>query len=110
VYYGGVNHGVQVIQKIPSTNWTNTATYVYTDLHSAYTSGIGDDGNAIVCLTVLRNGDLVAGDFDGDTRLSSDQGQTFTTLPHAYVPGAAAPIIARRRRGCFKSGRSGFAE
>ncbi|HEV7925579.1 MAG TPA: hypothetical protein VGR14_09495, partial [Verrucomicrobiae bacterium] len=91
VYYGGVNNGVQVIQKITSTNWSNTATYVYTDLHAAYTSGIGDDGNAIVCLTVLRNGDLVAGDFDGYTRISSNNGTNFTTLPDAFVPGLVVP-------------------
>jgi hypothetical protein len=91
VYYGGLNNGVQVIQKITSTNWNNPAVYVYTDLHAAYTSGIGDNGNAIVCLAVLRNGNLVAGDFDGDTRISANEGGTFTTLPDAYVPGSVVP-------------------
>jgi len=91
VYYSGINNGVQVIQKITATTWTNAATYVYTDLHSAYTKGIGDNGNAIVCLTVLRNGDLVAGDFEQFTRISSDAGKNFTTLPNAYVPGSVVP-------------------
>ncbi|SPE61300.1 exported hypothetical protein [Verrucomicrobia bacterium] len=91
VYFGGINNGVQVLQKINSTNWTDTTTYVYSDLHAAYTSGIGDDGNPIVCLTVLRNGDLVAGDFDGYTRISSNEGGSFTTLPDAYVPGSVVP-------------------
>ena len=95
VYYGGINNGVQVIQKITSTNWNNPADYVVTDLHAAYTSGIGDDGNAIVCLTVLRNGDLVAGDFDGYTRISANEGETFTTLPNAYVPGSVVPKWAQ---------------
>ena len=91
VYYGGYNNGAQVIQKITSTNWNNPAAYVVTDLHAAYTSGIGDDGNAIVCLTVLRNGDLVAGDHDGYTRISSNEGESFTTLPDAFVPGSVVP-------------------
>jgi len=91
IYYGGINNGVQVIQKITSTNWTNTADYVVTDLHSAYTSGIGDDGNEIVCVTVLRNGDLVVGDFDEHTRISANEGGSFTTLPNAYVPGSVVP-------------------
>ncbi len=91
VYFGGINNGVQVIQKITSTNWNNPADCVFTNLHTAYTSGIGDDGNAIVCLTVLRNGNLVAGDFDGYTRISANQGASFTTLPDAYVPGSVVP-------------------
>ena len=91
VYYGGVNNGVQVIQKITSTNWNNTASYVVTDLHSAYISGIYDDGNAIVCLTAFRNGNLVAGDFDGYTRISANAGGSFTTLSDAYVPGSVVP-------------------
>ena len=91
VYYGGYNNGAQVIQKITSTNWNNTASYVVTDLHSAYTSGIGDDGNAIVTLTILRNGDLVAGDQHNYTRISANEGGSFTTLPAAFVPGSVVP-------------------
>ncbi len=95
IYYGGINNGVQVIQKITSTNWNNPVNYVFTDLHAAYTSGIGDDGNAIICLTVLRNGDLVAGDEDGSTRISTNEGGLFTTLPNAYVPGSVVPLWAK---------------
>lgn len=91
VYYGGVNNGVQVIQKLTSTNWNNPASYVVTDLHTAYINGIYDDGNAIVCLTVLRNGNLVAGDHDTYTRISSNEGGSFTTLSDAYVPGSVVP-------------------
>ncbi|HEX3718368.1 MAG TPA: hypothetical protein VH595_10415 [Verrucomicrobiae bacterium] len=96
VYYGGVSNGTQVIQKITSTNWADTASYVYTDLRAAYTNGIGNNGNAIVCLTVLRNGNLVAGDFDGFTRISSNEGGSFTTLPDAYAPGSVVPKWAGR--------------
>lgn len=95
VYYSGINNGTQVIQKITSTNWNNPADCIYTDLHAPYTSGIGDDGNAIICLTVLRNGDLVAGDVDGYTRISTNEGGTFTTLPNAYVPGSIVPEWAK---------------
>jgi xyloglucan-specific exo-beta-1,4-glucanase len=95
VYFGGINNGQQVIQKITSTNWSNPTSFVYTDLYAAYTSGIGDDGNAIVCLTVMRNGNLVAGDFDGYTRISYNEGGTFTTLPNAYVPGSVVPEWAK---------------
>jgi hypothetical protein len=91
IYYGGINNGVQVIQKVTSTNWNNSANYVFTDLHAAYTSGIGDDGSAILCLTVLRNGNLVAGDADGCTRMSSNEGGLFTTLSDAFVPGSVVP-------------------
>ena len=91
IYYGGLNNGTQVIQKITSTNWSNPSSYVVTDLHAAYISGIYDNGNAIVCLTVLRNGNLVAGDFEGYTRISSNEGGSFTTLPNAYVPGSVVP-------------------
>lgn len=91
IYYGGINNGVQVIQKITSTNWTIPADYVFTDLHGGYTSGIGDDGNPIICLTVLRDGSLVAGDFEYFTRISTNGGRLFTTLPDAYVPGSIVP-------------------
>jgi hypothetical protein len=91
VYYGGVNHSMQVTQKITSSNWTDPSSYVYTDLHPAYERGISDNGNAITCLTVLRDGRLVAGDYDGSTRISSDEGGSFTTLPCTYVVGSVVP-------------------
>jgi hypothetical protein len=91
VYFGGINNGAQVLQKITATNWSNPVTYIFTDLHAAYTSGVGDAGDSIVCLTVLRNGELVAGDYDRFTRISSNEGQSFTTLPDAYAPGAVVP-------------------
>ena len=95
IYYGGINNGAQVIQKITSTSWNTLANLVFTDLHAAYTSGIGDDGNAILCLMALRNGNLVAGDVDGYTRISANGGVLFTTLPDAFVSGSVVPKWAQ---------------
>jgi hypothetical protein len=82
---------VQVFQKITSTNWSNLASYNFTDLTPAYWSGISAVGNAIVCLTILRDGRLVAGDAFTYTRISSNEGASFTTLPHSFVSGSVVP-------------------
>ncbi len=86
VYFGGVNGG-SLLQRITSTNWSNTASYVFTDLMPAY----GSDGNNMTCVTVLRDGRLVAGDFDNSTRVSSNKGTNFTTINYSYVSGSVAP-------------------
>ncbi len=96
VYFGGISGSTQVIQKITSTNWTsvnwtNPASFTISNLYSAYISGIGNVPNAIECLTVLRDGRLIAGDFDDFTRISTNQGGSFTTLPAALVSGPVIP-------------------
>ena len=91
VYLGGINNGTQVLQKITATNWADPTSYVFTDLIGHYQSGIGSSGNPIVCLTLLRDGRLVAGDYESHTRISNDGGMTFTTLSQAFVPGSVVP-------------------
>ncbi len=91
VYFGGENGSAPVIQKITSTNWANTASYVFTDLSGAYTSsGYIQTGSSLTCVTVLRDGRLIAGDYDNN-RISTNGGTNFTSLPRAYVPGSVVP-------------------
>jgi hypothetical protein len=95
IYYGGQNGSLQLIQKITSTNWANTASYVVTDLHSAYTSVIGDNGKPIITVTVLQNGDLVASDYYSYTLISANEGTNFSPVggnySFSYVPGSLVP-------------------
>jgi hypothetical protein len=92
VYFCGLNGSTHILQKITSTNnWTNAAGYVFTDLSGAYTSsGWLSTGNPINLLTILRDGRLVAGDYD-NTRVSTDGGVTFTSCSTSYVPGSVVP-------------------
>ncbi len=90
VYFGGQSGSKQVIQKITSTNWAYPTNYAIIDLYSAYVSGISPDADPLTCVTVLRDGRLVAGDYDY-TRISSNKGASFTTLPRTYVPGTIVP-------------------
>ncbi len=91
VYFCGVNGSKQLIQKITATSWANTATYTYTDLYTPYTSGIGDDGLALNTVTVLKDGRLVVGDNDGNTRISANGGTSFSTETFTYAPGIPKP-------------------
>ncbi len=91
VYFGGMNGSQQLIQKITATSWANTATYTYTDLHSSYTSGIGDSGLSIITITVLKDGRLVVGDNDDYTRISSNAGTSFSSISFAEAPGHVVP-------------------
>ncbi len=91
IYYSGMNGSSKLIQKITSTNWSNTASYVVTDLHSAYTSGIGDNGQALITTTVLQDGRLIVSDNENYTRISANQGSTFSTMTFTYAPGIPVP-------------------
>ncbi len=91
VYFGGMNGSSQLIQKITATSWANTATYTYTDLHTPYTSGVGDSGLAIITITVLKDGRLVVGDNDSHTRISSNEGTSFTSISFTEAPGNVVP-------------------
>jgi hypothetical protein len=88
VFLGGVSGGTPVLQKITATDWTNPASYTFTDLRAAYGS---PNNNAITCLLVLRDGRLIAGDNDGCTRISVNDGGSFTTLPTTPVAGVPVP-------------------
>ncbi len=90
VYLGGGSNNQQVIQKITATDWTNPSTYVFANLQNAYINGLNPNGHPLTCVTVLRDGRLVAGEYN-NTRISSDKGATFTTLPRTYVPGTVVP-------------------
>ncbi len=95
IYFGGANGSKELLQKITSTNWSNTASYVVTDLYTPYTNTIGDDGNPIITVTVLQNGNLVASDDYGYSRISTDKGATFSPVggnnSFSYVPGSLVP-------------------
>ncbi len=91
VYYSGINGSKKLIQKITATSWNNTATYTYTDLYSSYTNGIGDNGLVLNTASVLQDGRLLVGDEYGNTRISANEGVTFSTMPFIYAPGLPIP-------------------
>jgi hypothetical protein len=95
VFFCGNSGGSQVIQKITASDWANTATYTYTDLHAGYISGASDNGGALTCLLVLRDGRVIAGDVNGYTRISNNDGGSFTSLPSTPVNGVPVPKWAK---------------
>jgi xyloglucan-specific exo-beta-1,4-glucanase len=98
VFFGGLSGGIRVIQKITAADWTNPVTYTCTDLRTAYLNGDNDNGNAITCVLVLRDGRLIVGDVNGSTRISGNDGGSFTTLPDTPVSGVPVPKWASPTR------------
>jgi hypothetical protein len=97
MYFGGTNGSAQVLQKITSTNWNYPTNYVLADLSSAYNSGATapNDDDPITCVTVLRSGWLVAGEY-GNDRLSTNGGTNFSNLGTTLVAGTVQPQWSSR--------------
>ena len=92
VFLSGSHAGASMIQKITASDWTDTNTYTFTDLRAAYLNGLPwSNNNPLVCLAALRDGRLVAGDQDAWTRISTNDGASFTTLPQTPVAGVPVP-------------------
>ena len=89
--------------KVTSPDWSDLSEYTFTDIWDNYLDGFEaarfyrptDLGAAI---TILRNGDIIAGTFFQGLAKSSDGGNTFTYLPFTLPPGADIPRWAAADR------------
>ncbi len=87
IYFGGnTGSSTHVLQKVTTANWGNPSSYVLTDLTAAY----GNDTDALSCVTVLRNGWVVASDY-GLCKISTNGGTNFSNVGKALVPGTLVP-------------------
>lgn len=91
-FFSAQQAGSNVLQRIQATNWANPATYTYTDLRPAYFTGAAySHTEEMPCLTLLNDGRLISGALFQFTRISANNGASFTTLARTLTAGKPVP-------------------